>query len=54
MRESVPASLLVNDTAWSEGTVYNSKKDLSDYFRKTSMEYDSPVQSNFIQIQREE
>ena len=41
-------------SAWSEGAVYNNKKAFSDYIRKTSMEYNSPVQSNFIQIQKKE
>jgi hypothetical protein len=41
-------------SAWSEGAVYNNTNDFSDYIRKTSMEYNSPVQSNFIQIQEKE
>ena len=41
-------------SAWSEGAVYNNKKDFSDYIRKTSMEYNHPVRSNFIQIQKKE
>ena len=41
-------------SAWSEGAVYNNRKDFTDYIRKTSMEYNSPVQSNFIQIQKKE
>ena len=41
-------------SAWSEGAVYNNKKDFTDYIRKTSREYNSPVQSNFIQIQKKE
>lgn len=41
-------------SAWSEGAVYNNKQDFTDYIRKTSMEYNSPVQSDFIQIQKKE
>ena len=41
-------------SAWSEGAVYNNKKDFTDYIRKTSMEYNSPVQSNFIHFQKKE
>jgi len=41
-------------SAWSEGAVYNNKKDFSDYIKKTRLEYNSPVQSNFIQIQKKE
>ena len=38
-------------SAWSEGAVYNNKKDFSDYIRKTKLEYESPVQARFVQIQ---
>ncbi len=38
-------------SAWSEGAVYNNKKDFSDYIRKTKLEYESPVQARFAQIQ---
>ena len=41
-------------SAWSEGAVYNNSKDFTDYIRKTRLEYNSPVQSNFIQIQKKE
>ena len=41
-------------SAWSEGAVYTNKKDFSDYIRQTSLEYNSPVQLNFIQIQEKE
>ncbi len=38
-------------SAWSEGAVYNNEKDFSDYIRKTKLEYESPVQARFAQIQ---
>jgi len=38
-------------SAWSEGAVYNNEKDFSDYIRKTKLEYESPVQAGFVQIQ---
>lgn len=38
-------------SAWSEGAVYNNKNDFSKYIRKTSLEYNSPVDSKFIRIQ---
>jgi hypothetical protein len=40
-------------SAWSEGVVYNNKKDFSDYIRKTKLEYESPVQTRFAQIQED-
>ena len=41
-------------SAWSEGAVYNNKTDFSDYIKKTRLEYNSPVQSSFIQIQKKD
>jgi len=38
-------------SAWSEGAVYNNEKDFSNYIRKTKLEYESPVQAGFVQIQ---
>jgi hypothetical protein len=38
-------------SAWSEGAVYNNEKDFSDYIRKTSLEYNSPVQTRFVRTQ---
>ena len=38
-------------SAWSEGAVYNNKKDFSDYIRKTKREYESPVLASFVRIQ---
>lgn len=38
-------------SAWSEGAVYNNEQDFSDYIRRTKLEYDSPVQTRFVQIQ---
>ena len=38
-------------SAWSEGAVYSNEKDFSDYIRKTKLEYESPVQARFAQIQ---
>ena len=41
-------------SAWSEGAVYNNKKDFSDYIRKTSLEYNHPVHDNFVQVQEKQ
>ncbi len=41
-------------SAWSEGAVYNNAKDFSDYIRKTSLEYGSPVQVSFVGKQEKE
>ena len=41
-------------SAWSEGAVYNNTKDFTDYIRKTSLEYRSPVQTRFIRIREKE
>jgi hypothetical protein len=41
-------------SAWSEGAVYNNEKDFSDYIRKTSLEYNSPVQGKFVQEQKKQ
>jgi len=38
-------------SAWSEGAVYNNRKDFSDYIRKTSLEYNNPVSPKFVQTQ---
>ena len=38
-------------SAWSEGAVYNNEKDFSAYIRKTKLEYESPVQARFAQMQ---
>ncbi len=38
-------------SAWSEGAVYNNKEDFTDYIVKTSLEYNNPLKTNFIQIQ---
>ncbi len=38
-------------SAWSEGVVYNNRKDFSDYVRKTSLEYNHPVETEFVRIQ---
>jgi len=38
-------------SAWSEGAVYNNRKDFSDYIRKTSLEYNHPVDSKFVRVQ---
>lgn len=37
-------------SAWSEGVVYNSTDDFSDYIRKTALEYNNPVESQAVQI----
>jgi hypothetical protein len=34
-------------SAWSEGAVYNNKKDFTDYIRKTELEYNNPLQVKF-------
>jgi hypothetical protein len=38
-------------SAWSEGAVYNNKKDFSDYIARTSLEYNNPVVTEFVRIQ---
>ena len=38
-------------SAWSEGAVYNNEKDFSDYIRKTSLEFNNPVASEFVGTQ---
>jgi len=39
-------------SAWSEGEVYNNKEDFTDYILKTSLEYNNPVQTKFVEIQK--
>jgi hypothetical protein len=34
-------------SAWSEGAVYNSKEDFANYVRKTAIEYNNPLLSQF-------
>lgn len=41
-------------SAWSDGVVYNNKKDFSDYIRKTSLEYNNPILSKFTQLQEKQ
>ena len=41
-------------SAWSDGVVYNNKKDFSDYIRKTSLEYNSPILSKFVGTQEKQ
>ena len=38
-------------SAWSEGAVYNNKSDFTAYIRKTAIEYNSPVQTQFVSVQ---
>jgi hypothetical protein len=38
-------------SAWSEGAVYNNRKDFAEYIRKTKLEYESPVAARFVQKQ---
>jgi hypothetical protein len=38
-------------SAWSEGAVYNNKKDFTDYIRKTANEYNHPLMVKFNSIQ---
>ncbi len=35
-------------SAWSEGAVYNNAKDFTNYIRKTSLEYNNPVNARFV------
>lgn len=37
-------------SAWSEGVVYNNKKDFMKYMEKTKLEYNSPLQIRFDQV----
>lgn len=41
-------------SAWSEGAVYNSAKDFTDYIKKTALEYNDPVRARFVQEQTKE
>ena len=34
-------------SAWSEGAVYNNKKDFTDYIRKSEQEFNNPLQVQF-------
>ena len=34
-------------SAWSEGAVYNNKKDFTEYIRKTEQEFNNPLQVQF-------
>ncbi len=34
-------------SAWSEGAVYNNKKDFTDYIRKSEQEFNNPLQVKF-------
>ena len=34
-------------SAWSEGAVYNNKKDFTDYIIKTEREFNNPLQVQF-------
>jgi len=38
-------------SAWSEGAVYDNRKDFSEYIRRTKQEYESPVTTRFVQKQ---
>jgi len=38
-------------SAWSEGAVYNNSDDFTDYIHKTSLEYNNPVESEFVGLQ---
>lgn len=39
-------------SAWSEGAVYNNKTDFEDYIRETAIEYNNPLSTNFIRIDK--
>jgi hypothetical protein len=41
-------------SAWSEGAVYSSAKDFTDYINKTSLEYNNPVNTRFAGQQEKE
>lgn len=38
-------------SAWSEGAVYNTREEFTDYIMKTSQEYNHPLQISFNRIQ---
>ena len=38
-------------SAWSEGAVYNNKKDFTDYIRKSELEFNNPIQVQLAGIQ---
>jgi len=38
-------------SAWSEGAVYNNRKDFAEYIRTTKLEYESPVDVGFVKTQ---
>jgi hypothetical protein len=38
-------------SAWSEGAVYNNKKDFTEYIKKTKLEYESPLERLSVKIQ---
>jgi hypothetical protein len=37
-------------SAWSEGAVYNNKKDFTEYIEKSALEYNNPIEIAFKQI----
>jgi hypothetical protein len=37
-------------SAWSEGAVYNNKKDFTKYINKTAVEYNNPVNTDFVRV----
>lgn len=39
-------------SAWSEGAIYNNQTDFSDYIKKTTLEFNNPIQTKFIQTQQ--
>jgi len=38
-------------SAWSEGAVYNNETDFLHYVQKTSLEYNNPVEAEFVRVQ---
>ena len=39
-------------SAWSEGAVYTNKRDFTEYILKSAAEYNNPVQTKLVEIQK--
>ena len=39
------------DLIWSEGAVYNNQEDFEAYVRKTSLEFNHPIEIDFVKIE---
>jgi hypothetical protein len=38
--------------AWSEGAVYNNQEDFEQYVKKTSLEFNNPIEIGFVNFEK--